>query len=59
MIRKSDKVVISHRNNIEGIVVGFYCNLGEPRAVVRTATGNEWVVKATNLKVVRGCDERG
>jgi len=52
ILRKDDRVIITHKNNIEGVIVGFYCNLGTPRAVVRTNTGNEWVVSTNYLRKV-------
>ena len=51
MMKLGDRVVIVNKNNIEGEVVGFY--KPTQAAVVRTATGNEWIVDPVNLKKTR------
>lgn len=50
MLKRDDRVFITHKNNIEGVVIGFYTHSGA--AVVRTATGNEWIVNPIHLKKV-------
>ena len=51
VIMKGDRVKITNKNNIEGEVVGFYKHTRG--AVVKTATGNEWIVDIANLKKIR------
>tara|TARA_X000001388_G_C2130645_1_gene84849 strand:+ start:182 stop:388 length:207 start_codon:yes stop_codon:yes gene_type:complete len=47
-----DKVVITNKGGLIGEVVGFYSHtMG---AVVRTETGNEWIICPSYLEVIRG-----
>ena len=54
-LKRGDLVVITNKNNIEGEVVGFYSHTMD--AVVRTATGNEWIVSPINLKKKENKDD--
>tara|TARA_Y100001973_G_C4973152_1_gene220600 strand:+ start:406 stop:576 length:171 start_codon:yes stop_codon:yes gene_type:complete len=47
-LKRGDKVLITNKNNIEGEVVGFYAHTMD--AVVRTKTGNEWIVSPIHLE---------
>mgnify|MGYP001390325812 CR=1 FL=1 len=49
-LKRGDKVKIINKNNIEGIVVGFYQHTMD--ALVLTAAGNEWIVSPINLEKV-------
>jgi len=50
MFKRNDRVVITHKNNIEGTVVGFYAHSGD--AVIRTDNGNEWIVSPIHLELL-------
>ena len=45
-----DKVRIKNKNNIEGVIIGFYSHTMD--AVVRTAQGNEWIVNPVHLEKI-------
>ena len=49
-LRRGDRVIITNKNNIEGEIVGFYAHTMD--AVIRTATGNEWIVSPIHLEKV-------
>ncbi len=49
-LKRGDRVRITHKNNIEGEIVGFYAHTMD--ALVRTATGNEWIVSQLNLEKI-------
>ncbi len=51
VIKKGDFVKVTNKNDIEGQVVGFYKHTDG--AVIRTSTGNEWIVDPAHLKRVR------
>jgi len=59
MFRRGDRVIITHKNDIEGTVIGFYTHSGD--AVIKTDTGNEWIVSPIHLKNIteEGEDEEG
>jgi len=48
VLRRGDRVIITHKNDIEGTVIGFYAHSGG--AVIKTDTGNEWIVSPIHLK---------
>ena len=45
-----DKVRIKNRNNIEGVIIGFYSHTMD--AVVRTKAGEEWIISPVNLEKI-------
>ena len=47
-LKRGDRVRIKNKNNIEGEVIGFYAHTMD--AVIRTATGNEWIVSPVHLE---------
>ena len=49
--KKGDKVKITNKGDIEGEVVGFYAYT--MAAVVKTETGNEWIIDPTHLEIIR------
>ena len=49
-LKRGDLVKITNKNDIEGEIIGFYAHTMD--AVVRTATGNEWIVSPVYLKRV-------
>ena len=51
-LKRGDLVKITNKGNIKGEVVGFYAHTMD--AIVRTATGNEWIVSPIYLKKVKG-----
>jgi len=54
-LKRGDRVKITNKNDIEGEVVGFYAHTMD--AVIRTKTGNEWIVSPIHLEKVRIEDE--
>ena len=54
-LKRGDRVKITNKNDIEGEVVGFYAHTMD--AVIRTKTGNEWIVSPIHLKKVKEEDE--
>ena len=55
MIKRGDKVKIMNKGGIEGEVVGFYAHTMD--ALIKTKTGNEWIVSPIHLEIVREEDE--
>ena len=49
--KKGDKVKITNKGDIEGEVVGFYAHT--MAVVVKTETGNEWIIDPTHLEIIR------
>ena len=49
-LKKGDRVKIVTKNDIEGEIVGFY--VYTRAAIIRTATGNEWIVNPANLQKI-------
>lgn len=49
-LKRGDQVRITNKNNIEGEIVGFYAHTMD--AVVKTKTGNEWIVSPVHLELV-------
>ena len=49
-LKRGDQVRITNKNNIEGEIVGFYADTMD--AVVKTKTGNEWIVSPVHLELV-------
>ncbi len=49
-LKRGDLVKITNKNNIEGEVVGFYAHTMD--AVIKTSTGNEWIVSPIYLERV-------
>ena len=49
-LKRGDLVKITNKNDIEGEIIGFYAHTMD--AVVRTATGNEWIVSPVYLKTL-------
>tara|TARA_B100000686_G_scaffold252097_1_gene262692 strand:+ start:692 stop:850 length:159 start_codon:yes stop_codon:yes gene_type:complete len=50
-LKRGDKVKIENKGGIIGIVVGFYSHTMD--AIVRTKTGNEWIVSPIHLKKIK------
>ena len=53
---RGDRVKITNKNNIEGEVVGFYAHTMD--AVIKTDTGNEWIVSPIYLEAVKKCRKK-
>ena len=53
--KRGDLVRIKNKNNIEGEIIGFYAHSQD--AVVRTATGNEWIVSPIHLEKMKENDD--
>ena len=53
---RGDRVKITNKNNIEGEVVGFYAHTMD--AVIKTDTGNEWIVSPVHLEAVKKCRKK-
>ena len=49
-LKRGDRVKIKNKNDIEGEVIGFYAHTMD--AVVKTPTGNEWIVSPIHLEKV-------
>ncbi len=47
-LKRGDKVRIINKGDIEGEVVGFYAHTMD--AVIKTKTGNEWIVNPIHLE---------
>ena len=59
MIQENDSVIITNKNNIRGVVVGFYTNTNSVDAIVRTDTGNEWIIKSDFLRKDEDDEQEG
>ena len=54
--KRGDRVKITNKNNIEGEVIGFYAHTMD--AVIKTDTGNEWIVSPIHLESVDPAGKR-
>ena len=54
-LKRGDRVKITNKNDIEGEVVGFYAHTMD--AVVKTETGNEWIVSPIHLELMQEGEE--
>ena len=54
--KRGDRVKITNKGNIEGEIVGFYAYTMD--AVIRTETGNEWIVSPIHLEMVKRCQKK-
>ncbi len=50
-LKRGDLVKITNKNDIEGEIIGFYAHSQD--AVVKTKTGNEWIVSPIHLKKIK------
>tara|TARA_Y100000310_G_C20310017_1_gene635812 strand:- start:171 stop:350 length:180 start_codon:yes stop_codon:yes gene_type:complete len=55
-LKRGDRVKIINKGDIEGEVVGFYAHTMD--AVIRTETGNEWIVSPVHLEAVKRCRKK-
>ena len=55
-LKRGDRVKITNKGDIEGEVVGFYAYTMD--AVIRTETGNEWIVSPIHLEPVESQEKR-
>ena len=50
MIQRGDKVKITNKGNLEGVVQGFYAHTMDVRVVTRG--GHEWIISPLHLEKV-------
>lgn len=55
-LKRGDRVKITNKNDIEGEVIGFYAHTMD--AVIKTDTGNEWIVSPIHLESVKKCRKK-
>ena len=49
-LKRGDLVKITNKNDIKGEIIGFYAHSQD--AVVKTKTGNEWIVSPIHLELI-------